>query len=46
MKKIFFAIVLVALSNLSFAGGCWQNGKYVQCVKNADTTASEASSAR
>jgi hypothetical protein len=37
MKKYFFAALLLSLSSLSFAGGCWQNGKYVQCVKNMET---------
>jgi hypothetical protein len=48
MKKHFVAFLLLALSGLSFAGGCWQNGKYVQCPKNIDTgsTASETSPAR
>lgn len=38
MKKFAVLIVLAALSNLSFAAGCWVNGKYVQCVKNSDAT--------
>jgi hypothetical protein len=38
MKKLAFAVVVLALSNLSFAAGCWQNGKYVQCVKNIETS--------
>ncbi len=37
MKKYFVAAVLVSLSSLSFAAGCWQNGKYVQCVKSIET---------
>lgn len=48
MKKYLAAFLLLALSGLSFAGGCWQGGKYVQCPKNMETgpTTSEASSAR
>ncbi len=42
MKKFALALVLVAVSGMSFAGGCWQNGKYVQCVKNADTSQDSA----
>lgn len=38
MKKFAVGFVMVALSGLAFAGGCWQNGKYVQCVKAQDTT--------
>jgi hypothetical protein len=46
MKNIFVAALLVSLSSLSFAAGCWQNGKYVQCVKNMETgpTTSEQAS--
>lgn len=47
MKKVFVAALLLSLSSLSFAAGCWQNGKYVQCVKNMETgpTTSEHASA-
>jgi hypothetical protein len=37
MKKVFAVALLLSLSSLSFAAGCWQNGKYVQCVKNMET---------
>ncbi len=37
MKKAMFAAVLMALSSITFAGGCWQGGKYVQCVKNMES---------
>ena len=47
MKKYLIAALLLSLSSLSFAAGCWQNGKYVQCVKNMETgpTTSEHTSA-
>jgi hypothetical protein len=47
MKKYFVVTLLLSLSSLSFAAGCWQNGKYVQCVKNMETgpTTSERASA-
>jgi hypothetical protein len=44
MKKIALAIVLIGLSNLSFAGGCWVNGKYVQCAKNTSAPATQDAS--
>lgn len=47
MKKYLIAGLLLAMSSMSFAAGCWQGGKYVQCVKNMDTgpVSSEISSA-
>jgi hypothetical protein len=46
MKKIALAIVLAAISTMSFAGGCWVNGKYVQCVKNTDSGSQESRTQR
>jgi hypothetical protein len=45
MKKYVIAGLLLAMSSLSFAAGCWQNGKYVQCVKNMDTGPSSSEQA-
>jgi hypothetical protein len=42
MKKLALTIVLLATSTFSFAGGCWVNGKYVQCPKNADTVTQDS----
>lgn len=42
MKKFAVLIALTTLCSMSFAGGCWVNGKYVQCVKNSDTISQES----
>lgn len=33
-KKLILAAMLSLVSGLAAAGGCWQNGKYVQCPNN------------
>ncbi len=42
MKKIAFTLILTFATSAVFAGGCWQNGKYRQCVKNAETMSQKA----
>ena len=37
MKKFALMMVLTAATTAAFAGGCWQNGKYVQCPKAQET---------
>jgi hypothetical protein len=34
-KKAILTVVLSLASGLAAAGGCWQNGKYVQCPNNS-----------
>ncbi|MES2183082.1 MAG: hypothetical protein V4505_00920 [Pseudomonadota bacterium] len=41
MKKLALALALCAISTMSFAGGCWVNGKYVQCAKNTSAPATQ-----
>ena len=41
MKKFAAAILLTLITTASFAGGCWQGGKYVQCPKAIETPTSE-----
>ena len=41
MKKFAAAVLLTLITTASFAGGCWQNGKYVQCPKAMETPTSE-----
>ncbi len=42
MKKLALAVVLSAISTMTFAGGCWVNGKYQQCVKHSDSTSQQS----
>ena len=41
MKKFAAAVLLTLITTASFAGGCWQGGKYVQCPKAVETPTSE-----